>query len=119
MGPVRNAWQNAEFRDMSSTFTGFCELLGFEKVGPYMQSKDAARIEEWTSIHLDDLGKGIQEQMTKRFQVRTTNFDELLFLICNNSNSLYAGRRPCLLFQPRNSNEQILHMNWDVLFGGT
>jgi exportin-5 len=69
MEPVRNAWQNADFRDMSASFTGFCELLGLEKVGPYMQSKQAANIEEWTSIPLDDLGKDIQEQLTKRFQV--------------------------------------------------
>ncbi|OKL56700.1 hypothetical protein UA08_08012 [Talaromyces atroroseus] len=68
MEPVRNAWQNADFRGMSASFTGFCELLGLEKVGPYMQSKQAANIEEWTSIPLDDLGKDIQEQMTKRFQ---------------------------------------------------
>lgn len=71
MEPVRTAWQNEEFRNMSSSFNGFCELLGLEKVGPYMQSKQAASIEDWSAVPLDNVGKDIQGELARRFQVRT------------------------------------------------
>lgn len=69
MEPVRTAWQNEEFRNMSSSFNGFCELLGLEKVGPYMQSKQAASIEDWSAVSLDTVGKDIQAELARRFQV--------------------------------------------------
>uniref|UniRef100_A0A093XXU9 Exportin-5 C-terminal domain-containing protein n=1 Tax=Talaromyces marneffei PM1 TaxID=1077442 RepID=A0A093XXU9_TALMA len=68
MEPVRTAWQNEEFRNMSSSFNGFCELLGLEKVGPYMQSKQAATIEDWSAVPLDSIGKDIQGELARRFQ---------------------------------------------------
>lgn len=67
--PVREAWQDEEFRHLSSSFEGFCTLLGLQSVGPYMQTRQAQKLEDWTEVALDNDGKQIQEEMTKKFQV--------------------------------------------------
>lgn len=54
---------------MSSSFEGFCALLGLQNVGAYMQARGARNLEDWSSVALDDQGKQIQEEMTKKFQV--------------------------------------------------
>lgn len=69
--PVRQAWQNEDFKRMSSSFAGFCNLLGLGGVGPYMQAKQAQKIEDWSIVTLDNEGKQIQEDMTAKFQVQT------------------------------------------------
>jgi exportin-5 len=56
---------------MSSSFEGFCILLGLQDVGPYLQMKEARNIEDWTSTPLDPQGRRVQEEMTKKFQVNT------------------------------------------------
>ncbi|KAJ9237889.1 hypothetical protein DTO169E5_5060 [Paecilomyces variotii] len=66
--PVRQAWQNEEFKSMSSSFGGFCNLLGLDKVGPYMQAKQAQKIEDWSTVPLESEGKQIQEEMSAKFQ---------------------------------------------------
>lgn len=75
--PVREAWQDEQFRHLSSSFEGFCTLLGLQSVGPYMQARQAQKLEDWTEVGLDSDGKQIQEEMTKKFQVRT--YPESLF----------------------------------------
>lgn len=67
--PILQAWQEEEFRSVSSSFEGFCTMLGLQSVGPYMQSKQAHMVEDWTSVILDSEGKQIQEEMTRKFQV--------------------------------------------------
>jgi exportin-5 len=57
-------------RNMSSTFEGFCNLLGLQNVGPYMQSRQAQKLEDWTEAALDPEGKAVQEEMTRKFQVK-------------------------------------------------
>ena len=44
-------------------------MLGLQSVGPYMQTRQAHMIEDWTSVTLDSEGKQIQEEMTRKFQV--------------------------------------------------
>lgn len=44
-------------------------MLGLQNVGPYMQSREAAKLEDWASVALDPEGKVIQEDMTRKFQV--------------------------------------------------
>jgi exportin-5 len=56
---------------MSSSFEGFCILLGLQDVGPYLQMKEAGNIEDWSSTPLDPQGRRVQEEMTKKFQVNT------------------------------------------------
>ncbi|KAJ5475488.1 hypothetical protein N7539_007775 [Penicillium diatomitis] len=67
--PIREAWQDQEFRRMSSTFEGFCVMLGLENVGSYMQTKQAHKIEDWSAVALDNEGKVVQEEMTRKFQM--------------------------------------------------
>ncbi|KAL5365727.1 armadillo-type protein [Aspergillus floccosus] len=66
--PIRQAWQDDEFRQMCSTFEGFCSMLGLQDVGPYMQSRQAHKLEDWSSVSLDNEGRVIQEDMTRKFQ---------------------------------------------------
>lgn len=67
--PIRQAWQNEEFKSISSSFNGFCQMLGVERVGPYMQAKEAQKLEDWSAVPLDEEGKRIQEEMSAKFQV--------------------------------------------------
>ncbi|KAL2831252.1 armadillo-type protein [Aspergillus pseudoustus] len=66
--PITQAWQDDELRNMCSTFEGFCNLLGLQNVGPYMQSRQAQKLEDWTEAALDPEGKAVQEEMTRKFQ---------------------------------------------------
>ncbi|KAJ6009248.1 hypothetical protein N7499_005330 [Penicillium canescens] len=67
--PIREAWQDEQFRQSSSSFPGFCNMLGLENVGPYMQSKQAQKLEDWSLVELDNEGKAVQEEMTRKFQL--------------------------------------------------
>ncbi|KAJ5306200.1 hypothetical protein PENANT_c024G03864 [Penicillium antarcticum] len=67
--PIREAWQDEQFRQTSSSFPGFCNMLGLENVGPYMQSKQAQKLEDWSLVELDNEGKLVQEEMTRKFQL--------------------------------------------------
>jgi exportin-5 len=69
LAPIRDAWQDEEFRRMSSSFEGFCTMLGLENVGSYMQAKQAHKLEDWSSVILDNEGKLVQEEMTRKFQM--------------------------------------------------
>ncbi|KAJ5614425.1 hypothetical protein N7528_008079 [Penicillium herquei] len=67
--PIREAWQDEEFCRMSSSFEGFCSMLGLENVGSYMQNKQAHKLSDWSIAPLDDEGKVVQEEMTRKFQM--------------------------------------------------
>ncbi|CAG8356147.1 unnamed protein product, partial [Penicillium nalgiovense] len=67
--PIREAWQDDQFRHSSSTFPGFCNMLGLENVGPYMQSKEAHKLADWSEVALDNEGRLVQEEMTRKFQL--------------------------------------------------
>lgn len=60
---------------MSSSFQGFCALLGLQNVGPYMRRREADKLEDWSSVPLDNQGRQIQEEMTKKFQVANNLLD--------------------------------------------
>ncbi|KAF4221066.1 hypothetical protein CNMCM6457_002100 [Aspergillus fumigatiaffinis] len=66
--PIRQAWQEEEFRSTSSSFEGFCDMLGLQNVGPYMRKNQAQKLEDWSAVPLDNEGKQIQETMTRKFQ---------------------------------------------------
>lgn len=69
MEPIKQAWQDDELRNMCTTFEGFCNMLGLQNVGPYMQSKQAQKLADWSEVTLDAEGKQVQEEMTRKFQV--------------------------------------------------
>ncbi|KAL4901384.1 hypothetical protein BDW74DRAFT_160372 [Aspergillus multicolor] len=66
--PIKQAWQDDGIRNMCSTFDGFCNLLGLQNVGPYMQSKQAQKLADWSEITLDAEGVRVQDEMTQKFQ---------------------------------------------------
>lgn len=66
--PIKQAWQDDELRNMCTTFEGFCNMLGLQNVGPYMQSKQAQKLADWSEVTLDAEGKQVQEEMTRKFQ---------------------------------------------------
>ncbi|KAJ5768461.1 hypothetical protein N7533_001044 [Penicillium manginii] len=67
--PIREAWQDESFRQTSSSFDGFCRMLGLENVGSYMQAKQAYKFADWSEVILDEEGKVVQEEMTRKFQM--------------------------------------------------
>lgn len=89
---------------MSSSFEGFCNMLGLKNVGPYMNTRQAQKLEDWTSVPLDDEGKCIQEEMTRKFQVMSfvTISDIELNVDRFSSNCPCEAPRPCSL-SPRRS----------------
>lgn len=66
--PVRQAWQDEELQRSNSSFEGFCGMLGLQDVGPYMQARQAHKLDDWTELSVDSDGKQIQEGMTRKFQ---------------------------------------------------
>ncbi|KAL3482455.1 armadillo-type protein [Aspergillus californicus] len=66
--PIKQAWQEDELRNMCATFEGFCNMLGLQNVGPYMQSQQAQKLPDWSEIPLEQQGKQVQEEMTRKFQ---------------------------------------------------
>jgi exportin-5 len=49
-------------------------MLGLENVGPYMQSKEAQKLADWSEVALDNEGRLVQEEMTRKFQVRSRTY---------------------------------------------
>ncbi|KKK25029.1 hypothetical protein P175DRAFT_0560730 [Aspergillus ochraceoroseus IBT 24754] len=66
--PIKQAWQEEELRNLCSSFDGFCNMLGLQNVGPYMQSRQAQKQADWSVVVLDGEGKRVQEEMTRKFQ---------------------------------------------------
>ncbi|EEH39559.2 hypothetical protein PAAG_08828 [Paracoccidioides lutzii Pb01] len=66
--PIRQSWSNVEFKRSSTTFEGFCQILGLDRIWPYLERLQAQNIEDWLAIPLDEEGKKIQAHMTSKFQ---------------------------------------------------
>lgn len=49
-------------------------MLGLENVGPYMQSKEAQKLADWSEVALDNEGRLVQEEMTRKFQVGSRTY---------------------------------------------
>ena len=67
--PLRESWGNEEFKNVVSTFDGFCRVLGLESVGPYLRVRDAQKLDDWSVAPLDDAGKALQKELNSKFQV--------------------------------------------------
>ncbi|KKY19910.1 putative nuclear import and export protein [Phaeomoniella chlamydospora] len=66
--PLMQSWQDPDLTTSLSSFEGFCNLLEIDKVAAYMQTREATRIEDWSSTPLDEEGTYLQASMTDRFQ---------------------------------------------------
>ena len=66
--PIQESWQRPELSHALSSFENFCKLLGIDKVGSYMQERNAHRIEDWSTTPLDQSGLDLQATMSSLFQ---------------------------------------------------
>ncbi|KAI5286025.1 hypothetical protein KEM54_000121 [Ascosphaera aggregata] len=72
---IQKAWLDPEFVNASASFDGFCEMLGLDKVFPYLQSVGANNIEDWSAVNLSEEGKMIHSEMIyrlSRLPIRST-----------------------------------------------
>ncbi|EEP82733.1 conserved hypothetical protein [Uncinocarpus reesii 1704] len=66
--PLKLAWADEQFRRAISTFQGFCEIFGIDQVHPYLQARQAQKLEDWSACALDEEGKRLQSQLNSKFQ---------------------------------------------------
>lgn len=77
INPVEQLWQNPELSEAISSFDGFCELLGLNKVKDYLVSRRANEIQDWGVHQLDAEGQAIQNELDER--VRVSNLQKYLY----------------------------------------
>ncbi|KAL1958950.1 hypothetical protein VTO42DRAFT_3503 [Malbranchea cinnamomea] len=73
--PIIQAWCDEEIKTVLSSFSGFYHSLGLENVGPYLQARNAQKLDNWSLVNLDEEGRALQKQMNLKFQqlpLRTT-----------------------------------------------
>lgn len=63
--PVRVAWTNPQLSQAVSSFDSFCNILGLNDVGPYLQYRDALKFDDWSEVGLDEAGLRLQETVTE------------------------------------------------------
>ena len=66
--PVQRAWQNPALTQELSSFENFCKMLDIDKVVEYLQSRNASRIEDWSSTPLDQAGLELQKTINESSQ---------------------------------------------------
>lgn len=66
VSPVQELWQNREMDEAISSFGGFCELLGLDKVRNYLVSRRVHEIQDWGLFQLDAEGQAIQKELDER-----------------------------------------------------
>ncbi|EPE34431.1 ARM repeat-containing protein [Glarea lozoyensis ATCC 20868] len=80
--PVQQLWLNPALETSISTFPGFCDLLGLNKVQQYLTSHRVHEIQNWAQYTLDPEGQAIQAELEERLKalpLRTTKS----FLACS------------------------------------
>lgn len=65
--PVQNAWNDHSVQEAFSSFEQYCKSQGFDTVGPFLGSVNAAQLEDWTSITTSEDGQRIQQQMIEAY----------------------------------------------------
>ncbi|KAK2744008.1 hypothetical protein FQN57_004461 [Myotisia sp. PD_48] len=65
--PIRQAWADESMKQILHSFQGFYEVLGLSKVHPYLQKRQAQKVEDWSTIQLDPEGKSLQEELNQKF----------------------------------------------------
>lgn len=73
-------------------------MLGLENVGQYMQAKQAQKMPDWTEIELDNEGKLVQEEMTRKFQVDPFELSQSFHW--DNSDPFQSSSYRCVVLKP-------------------
>ena len=66
---IEESWQDPELNKALDSFEGFCDLVGVNKAQEYLLSRQANRIEDWSSSMLDQQGKAAQAEMNRNSEV--------------------------------------------------
>ncbi|RVX75416.1 hypothetical protein B0A52_00769 [Exophiala mesophila] len=61
--PIASAWKSDDLQQRLASFETFTRSQAFDKVGPYLDSLQAANIQDWTSVPYDERGAQIQQEM--------------------------------------------------------
>lgn len=67
--PVLQVWRSPELGASVSSFAGFCDLLGLNKVQNYLMSHRVNEIQNWAQYTLDADGQSIQAELEERLKV--------------------------------------------------
>jgi exportin-5 len=67
--PVQELWLSPELERSISSFSGFCDLLGLNKVQQYLTSHRVHEIQNWAQYTLDPEGQAIQAELEERLKV--------------------------------------------------
>ena len=71
MDPVKAQWEAETLKRALSSYSGFCELTGLDKVQRYITSRRVHEIKDWGSFELDSEGLLLQSDLDERQTVRT------------------------------------------------
>ncbi|KAF7882970.1 hypothetical protein EAF00_011459 [Botryotinia globosa] len=73
--PVQASWQNSEMNHAVEGFSGFCDLLGLNRVRDFLVTRRVHEIQDWSTYQLDSEAQSIQKDMEERLKalpLRTT-----------------------------------------------
>ncbi|KAF7943458.1 hypothetical protein EAE96_011384 [Botrytis aclada] len=73
--PVQASWQDSEMNHAVEGFSGFCNLLGLNRVRDFLVTRRVHEIQDWSTLQLDSEAQSIQKDMEERLKalpLRTT-----------------------------------------------
>lgn len=76
--PIRNSWMDDQFKRTVTTFPGFCEAFGLDRVWRYLEAREVWKVPDWATIPLDEEGQKMRDEIGATFSVRVAI--PLLFL---------------------------------------
>jgi hypothetical protein len=74
VNPVQHLWQNPGLIQALSSYSGFCELLGLNRVKSYLISRPVHGVADWGLYQLDAKGQKIQQELDDRVKVDLSHF---------------------------------------------
>ncbi|KAH6614771.1 armadillo-type protein [Chaetomium sp. MPI-SDFR-AT-0129] len=64
--PVKNQWKDESLKQALGSYSGFCELLGLDKVQEYVVRRRIHENRDWGSADLDEEGLALQAELEQR-----------------------------------------------------
>ncbi|SPQ25877.1 8307cabd-6393-43c1-89bd-fbf7af93e987 [Thermothielavioides terrestris] len=64
--PVKNLWKEESLKQALGSYSGFCELLGLDKVQKYVADRRIHEIADWGATDLDAEGLALQNELEQR-----------------------------------------------------
>lgn len=71
--PVQASWQDREINEAIEGFSGFCNLLGLNRVRDFLVTRRVHEIQDWSAYQLDAEAQSIQKDMEDRLKVCPTS----------------------------------------------